>query len=45
MLVQALTFPVRVTVHLMFALANHWQATSETCELATWPDDDEAADR
>jgi hypothetical protein len=39
-IIEAITYPMRVTVHVMFALANRWQAAPEPLDAGTWPEDD-----
>ncbi|HET6504141.1 MAG TPA: hypothetical protein VFG87_25610 [Amycolatopsis sp.] len=42
MLMRAFTFPLCVTVHVVFAVANHWRTTPETFDLFSWPDEETA---
>jgi hypothetical protein len=37
--IQAITIPVRIAVHVMFALTNYWQDVSES-EAHIWLDDE-----
>lgn len=40
MLIRAVTYPIRVTFHVMFAMANYWLEVPERIDLLAWPDDD-----
>jgi hypothetical protein len=39
---RAFTFPLCVTVHVVFAVANHWRTAPETFDLFNWPDEETA---
>lgn len=39
MFIHAITIPVRMTMHVMFGLANHWRTAPEP-DAHTWLDDE-----
>lgn len=43
MLARAIAVPFRVTLHVMFALTNHWLEVPDNIGPLGWPDDEPGA--